>query len=186
MNYHMIRTDDMLNGEGLRVVLFVSGCNNQCDECHNPETWNPKSGKEFDENALNEIINEMKKDYISGLTISGGDPLYKDNLKDVYEIIKKVKSECAEKTIWLYTGFKWEDFDFTSLLKTNNESGKITDAAYRAMIVSLCDVLVDGKFIKEFADVNYPWAGSTNQRVINVSESLKQIMFKIKQLNSNK
>lgn len=169
MNYHVVRTDDMLNGSGLRVVLFVSGCNHHCPECHNPETWDKDSGQLFDDNAIEEILKELNNNYISGLTLSGGDPLNYSNLPDVYELIKVVKEKCPNKNIWIYTGFTWD-----SIYHPVTDSG--LDDLYlnlRKAVANACDVLVDGRFIKDLADVNYPWCGSTNQRVIDVKKSLE-------------
>lgn len=155
MNYHLIRTDDMLNGDGIRVVLFVSGCEHYCNGCHNSETWDKNSGKVFDENAMEELLNKLDKSYISGLTLSGGDPLYPDNLEDILHIVCTVKNVFPDKTIWIYTGYTLDEIvcDEKNALK-------------RLEILSKCNVLVEGKFVKELADVNYHWAGSTNQRVI--------------------
>lgn len=159
MNYHMIRTDDMLNGCGLRVVVFLSGCNHQCKNCHNPETWNERSGKLFNEDALNEILKELDNDYISGITFSGGDPLHNANRYKVYELINKIKNKFPNKTIWIYTGYTWEE---------------ILQSREMKKCVLGVDVLVDGKFVNELADVNKPWTGSSNQRVIDVNKSLEQ------------
>lgn len=168
MNYHTIRTDDMLNGDGLRVVLFISGCNNHCDGCHNPETWDINSGKPFTEKELNLILDELSKEYISGLTISGGEPLLYDNLPEVYDIIKAVKDKYPNTTVWLYTGYNLKPSDFV-----DRDTG-FDNAALRNMIIRMCDVICDGKFIKELADANTPWVGSTNQRVINVKEFMER------------
>ena len=154
MNYHDIVHDDILNGEGLRVTLFVSGCSHNCFNCQNPQTHSPTSGIKFDEKALDEILNELNKEYISGLTLSGGDPIYYDNRAKIYTICKKVKELYPSKTIWLYTGYLWEDIKDLLLIK-------------------YVDVLVDGRFIEALKDENYPWAGSRNQRVIDVQKSLK-------------
>ena len=99
MNYHMIRTDDMLNGSGLRVVIFLSGCDNRCEGCHNPETWDSNSGKKFDAEAIKEIMNELDNDYISGITLSGGDPLYESNVNDVYDLLILIKEKYPNKII---------------------------------------------------------------------------------------
>lgn len=169
MNYHMIRTDDMLNGDGLRVVLFVSGCTWRCDECHNPETWNDKSGKPFTIEAVTNILNELDKEYISGITFSGGDPLHSNNLTTIKSLIELIKEKYPNKTIWLYTGYKWEEIRYPELL------GSITDDSItRYKIVKMCDVLVDDTFKKNKSDINYPYAGSTNQRVIDVKKSLEE------------
>ena len=167
MNYMMIRTDDMLNGEGLRVVLFCTACDHCCKNCHNPETWQASNGKFFDDNAKLQIFNELEKEYISGLTISGGDPLNINNLKDVCNLCEEVKEKYPDKTIWLYTGFTWED-----IIEEINAWHQ--DELTLSQIIKNIDVLVDGKFVQELADVKYPWAGSTNQKVIDVKKSLEQ------------
>ncbi len=159
MNYHTIRTDDMLNGSGLRVVVFLSGCPHRCDGCHNPETWDVESGKLFTKDTAMRIVTELSKDYISGITLTGGDPLYKNNVLEVYALIKYIKKHCPNKSIWLYTGYKWRDI--------NNDKMKLK-------IASLCDVICDGEFVKSLADVNLPWVGSSNQRVIDVQKSIKE------------
>jgi anaerobic ribonucleoside-triphosphate reductase activating protein len=155
MNYHNITKDDMLNGDGLRVVLWVSGCNHHCKDCHNPVTWDVESGVPFDDKALDEIYAELSKGHVSGMTFSGGDPLHPANRECVLQIAKDIKHDFPNKTIWLYTGYSWED---------------VKDLE----IVSYLDVLVDGEFKPDLADVNYNWAGSTNQRVIDVKKSIEE------------
>ena len=158
MNYHDIKKCDMLNGDGLRCVLFVSGCLHHCLGCHNPETWNSKSGIPFDKKALNEIYEELSKDYIDGLTLSGGDPLNEANLNGIYNIVSKVKDDFNYKTIWIYTGYTYED-----LMQDTSTSGRM-----RKKILEKCDVLVDGRFEKDLISEEYPFAGSTNQRIIKL------------------
>lgn len=180
MNYHLVRTDDMLNGDGLRVVIFLSGCIHHCEGCHNPETWDANSGKPFTKDTLQEILDELNNDYISGITFSGGDPLSDCNLWSVAELTDNIRATFPKKSIWLYTGYVWEDI-FTRI---ENGIYKNVWAAYesyvnamnllRTEIIAKCDVLVDGKFIKSLADVNCPWVGSTNQRVIDVQQTLKR------------
>ena len=165
MYYHNITKDDMLNGSGLRVCLWCSGCEHHCDSCQNPQTWNKYSGIEFDLNAEEELFSELEKDYISGITFTGGDPLHKNNVEKIYDLCKKVKNNYPQKTIWVYTGYLFEDILNKSECETND--------IYRRNIVFMTDVLVDGRFEKEKADVNYPWAGSTNQRVIDVQKTLE-------------
>lgn len=181
MNYHDIRTDDMLNGDGLRVVLFVSGCDHHCKNCQNPQTWDTNSGIPFTEESMNELLEKLDKPYISGLTLSGGDPLNENNLDEVLKICKTVKEKFPNKTIWLYTGFTWEQLtkiffipnDFSHL--TIDAPSYVTENFHsRVDIIKLCDVVVDGEYIDELSDVNYHWAGSKNQRIINVPQSLKQ------------
>lgn len=168
MNYHNILYDDMRNGDGLRVVLFVSGCEHYCVGCHNSQTWDVNSGVEFDESAKKELFEELDKPYISGITFSGGDPLHPDNLNTVVHLCNEIRNKYARsKTIWLYTGYKFED------IFINNET--VCDKSLkRQEIIRYVDILVDGEFIKEKLNINYPWAGSTNQRVIDVKKSLKE------------
>lgn len=154
MRYHNITKDDMLNGDGLRVVLWVAGCNHCCKECHNPITWDPNGGLEFDAAAKKEIFDELGKSYVSGITFSGGDPLHLNNSYDVTELVKEIKEQFPEKTIWLYTGATWEDI-------CNME------------LIEYLDVLVDGEFECDKKDANLHWKGSSNQRVIDVKETRK-------------
>lgn len=159
MYFHGIEKDSMLNGDGLRVVLWVSGCNHHCKGCHNPQTWNLYSGREFTCVDMIELLAEINKEYISGLTISGGDPLHPDNWETVRDICVVVKNDFPEKTIWIYTGYKWEE---------------VVEYPYFKFHSRYIDVIVDGEFVEELKDSNYPWAGSTNQRVIDVKKSLRQ------------
>ena len=152
MNYHNIKHDDMLNGDGIRVTLFVSGCSHHCPDCQNPQTWDKDSGIEFEEKDLNEIIQELNKDYVSGLTFSGGDPLFPSNIPEVTKIAKIIKQRFPTKSIWLYTGFLWEQIEDLE-------------------IMNYLDVVVDGEFKKELFEASAPWVGSTNQRVIDVKKS---------------
>lgn len=154
MRYHNITKDDMLNGDGLRVVLWVSGCEHHCKGCHNAVTWDINSGLPFDEKAEKEIFAELDKPYISGITFSGGDPLHPQNREDVAGLIKRVKEKYPQKTIWLYTGYLWNEICGLPFIKD-------------------VDVLVDGKFVEELRDVNIPWRGSSNQKVINVKKTLE-------------
>ena len=155
MRYHNITKDDMLNGDGLRVVLWVSGCGHHCKECHNPITWDPDGGLPFDEAAKQEIFEELGKPYISGITFSGGDPLYPANMAEVTELAKEIRERFPDKTIWLYTGGLWEDI-------------------CRMEIIPYIDVLVDGEFEVERKELNLQWKGSANQRVIDVPETLEK------------
>ena len=156
MRYHDIKKDDMLNGEGLRCVLFVSGCNHGCKGCQNKCTWDPNSGIPFDDSAKQEIFEQLNMDYIHGLTLCGGDPLYHSNISTITDLVREVKALYPNKTVWMYTGDLWEDIRHYPVMK-------------------LIDVLIDGPFIEELRDEKYPWAGSTNQRVIDVQKSLNSV-----------
>lgn len=153
MKYHNITHDDMLNGSGLRVVLWVSGCEHKCTNCHNPITWNIENGLEFDKDAKEELFGALEKDYIKGITFSGGDPLHKQNRKEIFKLAKEIKERFPKKDIWLYTGYTWEE---------------INDLE----IIEYIDVLVDGRFVQELADELLNWRGSSNQRVIDVKKTL--------------
>lgn len=155
MRYHNITKDDMLNGDGLRVVLWVAGCTHCCKECHNPVTWDPDGGILFDSAARQEIFDQLDKPYISGITFSGGDPLHAANRLDVRQLMEEIKKRYPDKTIWLYTGDEWEDILHYPLMK-------------------YVDVLVDGEFVNDLKNTKLHWRGSSNQRVINVRESLRQ------------
>ena len=109
MRYHNITKDDMLNGDGLRVVLWVAGCNHCCPECQNPVTWDPNGGLPFTGAERAEIYEELDKDYVSGITFSGGDPLHPANITEVTAFAKEIRKRYPGKTIWLYTGFRWEE-----------------------------------------------------------------------------
>lgn len=154
MRYHNITTDDMLNGDGLRTVLWVAGCIHRCQGCHNPITWDVEGGLPFDEAAEQELFCKLGKEHISGITFSGGDPLHPNNEEEVTRLAKKVRAQYPDKTIWLYTGYLWED---------------ISDRE----IVRYIDVCVDGRFEKSLFDAKLHWKGSANQRVIDVKETLE-------------
>lgn len=153
MNYHNILHDNMLNGEGLRVVLFVSGCEHNCPSCHNPQTHNFSSGIPFDIDAVDEIFEQLNKPYIKGLTISGGDPLHEKNVTEVSSLCKTIKSKYPDKDIWIYSGYTLEQL-----------------TAKQMQGIKYADVLVDGKYIDKLRNVNAPYVGSTNQRIIYLKD----------------
>lgn len=144
----------MLNGDGLRVVLWVAGCEHHCKECQNPITWNPDGGIPFREKERAEIFAELEKDYISGITFSGGDPLHPANIVEVTSLAREIRERYPEKTIWLYTGYRWEEI-----------CGK--------EIVKYLDVCLDGEFEIDKKELLLHWVGSSNQRVINVRKTLE-------------
>lgn len=155
MRYHDITKDDMKNGDGLRAVLWVSGCEHACPGCQNPVTWDPDDGLIFDDKAKEELFEILGRDYISGLTLSGGDPLFPGNRSDILGLLKEVKALFPKKTVWCYTGYTYEEVKDLEHLK-------------------YIDVLVDGKFVESLKDNKYEWAGSTNQRVIRLNEMTKE------------
>ena len=146
--------DDTLNGDGLRVVLWVAGCSHCCKECHNPITWDPNGGLPFDDRAKQEIFEQLDKPYISGITFSGGDPLHAANRLEIRNLMAEIKEKYTDKTIWLYTGDLWENIFHYSLMQ-------------------YVDVVVDGEFEIALKDVKLLWKGSRNQRVIDVQKTLQ-------------
>ena len=182
MNYHGLTYPDQNNGDGLRVVLWLSGCSHHCKECQNPQTWNPDSGILFDDLAEEELFRELNKDYISGITFTGGDPLHEENLDDVLRLINRIRLLCPDKTIWLYTGYSWSDvMDYQDVADTNNEDSKFyadliegLNMLGRKEIIKKCDVLVDGRYIHSQRDITLPWCGSANQKVIDVKQTLQK------------
>lgn len=154
MRYHNITKDDMLNGDGLRVVLWVAGCEHKCPECQNPITWDICGGIPFDDDAKKEVFDELDKPYTSGITFSGGDPLHMQNREETGKLIEEIRSKYPDKTIWVYTGYEWQD---------------VKDLPF----IDKVDVLVDGRFEVALKDVNLPWRGSSNQKVIDVKKSLE-------------
>lgn len=157
MNYCGLDLCDVLNGTGFRITLFVSGCSHHCKECQNSKTWDINYGKHFDDNVRNIIFTELKKDYIDGITVTGGDPLHENNYEEIYQLIVNIKMIFPDKTIWLYTGYTWDQLVYDDRFK----------------VVKMCDVLVDGEFEINKRDVSLKFRGSSNQRLINVPETLK-------------
>lgn len=153
MRYHNITTDDMLNGDGLRTVLWVAGCEHRCEECHNPVTWDVNGGLLFDDKAEDELFTKLSPRHISGLTFSGGDPLHPLNRDEVTRLAEKLRETFPEKNIWLYTGYLWEEIR-------------------ELPIIPLLDVVVDGEFVRALFDAKLHWKGSSNQRVIDVKKTL--------------
>lgn len=154
MRYHNITKDDMLNGDGLRVVLWVAGCSHCCKECQNPVTWDPNGGLPFREEERQEIFRELDKSYISGITYSGGDPMHPNNVTGITALAREIREKYPDKTQWLYTGAKWESLVGEKVLR-------------------YLDVLVDGEFEADKKDITLQWKGSSNQRVIDVQKTLE-------------
>lgn len=155
MRYHNITKDDMLNGDGLRVVLWLAGCSHCCRECHNPLTWDPNGGIPFDDEAKKEIFGQLEKPYISGITFSGGDPMHVANRAGVRKLAEEIRQRFPQKNIWLYTGDRWESILHDPL-------------------IPYLSILVDGEFHIEEKDPKLCWKGSKNQRVIDVQRTLEK------------
>ncbi len=165
MNYAEIKKFDIANGPGIRVSLFVSGCLHHCRGCFNEEAWDFKYGDLFTNEIENEIIEALKPEYIEGLTILGGEPFEADNQKALLPFLKRVRQIYPEKTIWAFTGFKLDD----ELLGDSRASITITKE-----LLSLIDVLVDGRFKLDEKDISLVFRGSKNQRIIDLKASLEQ------------
>ena len=146
MNYHNITKCDLKNGDGIRVVLWVSHCEHACKECHNKQTWDKNSGIVFDNNAREELFEELSKDYTTGLTLSGGDPLSTINRSEILTLLQEVKNLFPEKDVWCYTGYELKE---------------VCHLEHMHYI----DVLVDGKYIKELSKPSPKWCGSSNQKI---------------------
>ena len=168
MNYIKITKNDIANGEGVRVTLWLSGCSHNCKGCHNPQTHNPDNGILFDEKAETEIFQELIKPYISGITLSGGDPLHENNLEGVLNLINKIRLLFGDsKTIWIYSGYTLEECQIKTKVCDEN-----IFRALRHEIINHCDVLVDGKYIDDLRDITLKWRGSSNQRVIDAKQTI--------------
>ena len=162
MYYTNIYKNDTTNGIGVRVVLWTSGCSHHCKECHNPQTWSPTHGKPYTADTEKEILDALNKSYINGITLSGGDPLYIGNIETIYNLVKHIKQELPNKTIWIYSGFTWEQI-------FNSDS---PDMCLRKEIIKLCDVFVDGLFDINKKNIRLKYCGSENQKVIDVQKTL--------------
>lgn len=160
MNYADIKKVDVANGPGVRVSLFVSGCTHRCEECFNPETWSFDYGSPFGEEQIKQIISFLDRGHIRGLSLLGGEPFEPDNQEAVLELVRRVRKELPEKTIWCYTGYLCEEL----------AAGKVGEHS-RALLEGL-DVLVDGPFVLAKKDLGLRFRGSSNQRIIDVPTSL--------------
>lgn len=175
MRYASIRNLDISNGEGVGVSLFVQGCDRHCFNCFNPNTWDFNGGKEWTEETKNKFIKLIDRPYINRISILGGEPLAEQNLDEVLSLIKEIRNSFPNKTIWLYTGYKFEQIKdaFIESKKWLQASWKHS-AIIRWEIISNVDVLVDGEYIDEQKDLTLKWCGSRNQHVIDVKQSITQ------------
>ena len=168
MHYCAIKKNDIANGPGVRVTLFISGCDHHCKGCHNPQTWDPEAGQIFDDAAYEQIFKELSKDYVAGITISGGDPLYAGNIRQIRPLLCLIRTNFPNKTIWLYTGYTWEQLWYDD--KFDVEGG-IVENQWRRAITVMCDVVVDGEYKESFRDLSLAFRGSSNQRLIDVAKT---------------
>ncbi len=162
MNYAGVKYCDIANGLGCRTVLFVSGCRNACKGCFQPETWAFDYGKEFDESVEKELLDSLEPSYVQGLTLLGGDPFEEENQEGLIDFVRKVKERFPQKDIWAYTGYLLDK----DLIKGGRKYTEYTDD-----LLSMIDVLVDGPFIQEMANLMLKFKGSANQRVIDLKKT---------------
>ena len=164
MHYGEIKNNDIANGEGVRVTLFVSGCTNRCKNCFQPQTWDFEYGQPFTAETEEKILSMLAPGYIAGLTVLGGEPFEPSNQRALVPFLKKVRERYPNKNIWSWTGFTWE------LLHTEGSHCRceVTDE-----LISLLDVLVDGRFVEELKDLTLRFRGSSNQRLIDLNETRK-------------
>lgn len=161
MKYASIKKYDIANGPGVRLSLFVSGCNHHCKGCFNSEAWDFNYGDDFTNEVMENIVKELEPSYFNGLSILGGEPMEEVNQKGILPLIKKVRETYPEKTIWVYSGFTYEQ-----ILEMKNKEAM--------EILKNIDVLVDGKFMIDLKDPSLFFRGSSNQRIIDMKETLKQ------------
>lgn len=165
MNYGNIKKNDIANGEGVRVSLFVSGCTNHCFNCFQPETWDFEYGQPFTEQTKQEILDALQPSYIQGITLLGGDPFEISNQEELVKLLRAIKEKYPNKNVWAYTGFILDQ----DLLDGGRRHGLHTDE-----MLSYIDVLVDGPFINDQKNISLKFRGSENQRVIDLKKSLKE------------
>lgn len=158
MRYNKIRKMDISNGPGVRVSIFMQGCSFHCKNCFNPETWDFNKGNEFTDYTIRQLLYLGQENYISGLSILGGEPLHEFNIRGTSKLVEEFKKHFLNKTIWLWTGYKFED-----ILKRENVQRLLYNV----------DVIVDGQFEQELYDPLLLYRGSSNQRVIDVQKSLE-------------
>ena len=165
MNYGNIKFYDIANGPGVRVTLWVSGCENHCQGCFQPETWDYDYGKRIDSDVIKQIEDGLKKDYISGFTLLGGDPFAPKNINDTHQLLKDIRRMIPRntgKTIWVYTGYVYE----------------YIDREHKELLEDI-DVLVDGPFMLAEKDISLVFRGSRNQRIIDIPKSRNGIAFEV-------
>lgn len=165
MNYATIKKYDVANGPGVRVSLFVSGCNHHCKGCFNQEAWDFNYGNEFTEKEENEVMEALKPDYIKGLSLLGGEPLDPKNQEGLLPVVKKAKELYPDKPIWCYTGYLFDEQVLNGMSKTNKTTNEL---------LKYIDYVVDGEFVENLKNPGLQFRGSSNQRIIDVKETLKE------------
>ncbi len=164
MNYAGIKYCDIANGTGCRTVLFVSGCRNACKGCFQPQTWDFGYGEPFDEKVQQEVLDSLAPDYITGITLLGGEPFEPENQKELVPFMRKVVAQYPNKNVWAFTGYIYDK----DLIAGGRRHTEDTDE-----LLSMIDVLVDGPFVEELKDITLKFRGSSNQRVLDLRETIR-------------
>lgn len=169
MNYAQLRTMDISDGEGIRVALYISGCNFHCHNCYNKEAQSFTYGHPYAKETEQQILSYLSKPYIAGLSLLGGDPLWQDyeGLHQLQQLCKKVHK--MNKTVWIWSGFTWEEI-FSKVYTDDLNGHRIM----QQILVEECDVWIDGRYVDSSRDLSLKWRGSSNQRIIDIQQSLKQ------------
>ena len=162
MHYGNIKRLDIANGEGVRVSLFVSGCRNHCENCFQPETWSFQYGQPFTQETENTLLEDLKPSYVDGLTLLGGEPFEPENQRELVKLLRRIRAERPGKDVWCYTGYTLEQ-----LRGAGHPHCEVTEE-----MLSMIDVLVDGRFVEALKDVSLKFRGSSNQRIIDVQRTL--------------
>ena len=174
MHYGEILIADCANGVGIRVSLFVSGCTNHCKGCFQPQTWDFNYGMEYTQETEGFIISEVSKPYYQGLTILGGEPMEPENQRELVKLIRRMRKECPDKDIWMYSGFTVNE----DLIPGGRKYIEVTDE-----ILGNIDILVDGKFEEDLKDISLKFRGSRNQRIIDMKKSKEKGQLVLSDLN---
>ena len=164
MNYGAIKKCDIANGGGVRTVLFVSGCTHHCKGCFQPETWNFDYGERYTKETEDEIIESLRPDYVDGITLLGGEPFEPENQRELVKLLRRIKKELPQKTVWSFSGFTYEELtgDSRAVCEVTNE------------MLSMLDVLVDGEFVEAKRNISLRFRGSENQRLIDMNKTRKE------------
>ena len=164
MNYGAIKKCDIANGVGVRTVLFVSGCTHHCKGCFQPETWNFDYGERYTNETEDEIIESLRPDYVDGITLLGGEPFEPENQRELVKLLRRIKKELPQKTVWSFSGFTYEELtgDSLAVCEVTNE------------MLSMLDVLVDGEFVEAKRNISLRFRGSENQRLIDMNKTRKE------------
>ena len=164
MNYGAIKKCDIANGVGVRTVLFVSGCTHHCKGCFQPETWNFDYGERYTKETEDEIIESLKPEYVNGITRLGGEPFEPENQRELVKLLRRIKKELPQKTVWSFSGYTYEELtgDSRAVCEVTNE------------MLSMLDVLVDGEFVEAKRNISLRFRGSENQRLIDMNKTRKE------------